>query len=412
MRGKFVHPVVVTVREFDPNKDRERVEAVERICEVGPSGKLSLFTDLHGDPICRVRNSPTFLMLVAEIGEETVGMIRGCIKTVTCGKKQCRQGKNNNTEPGSNSKQVPIYTKLAYILGLRVSPHHRRMGIGLKLVLRMEEWFRDNGGEYAYMATEKDNVASVKLFTDKCGYSKFRTPSILVNPVFAHRVTASSKVTIIQLAPNDAELLYRSKFATTEFFPRDVDSVLSNKLTLGTFLAVPRGSYRPDTWPGSAPFLEDPPPSWALLSVWNCKDVFTLQVKGASRVKKTLAKTTRLLDRAIPWLRLPSIPNFFQPFGFHFLYGLGGEGPQAAKMLRALCAFAHNFAKDSGCKVVATEVSSQEPLRCAIPHWKMLSCEEDLWCIKRLGEDYSDGSLGDWTKSPPGFSIFVDPREF
>jgi hypothetical protein len=56
--------IVVNVREFDPNKDKESVEAVEKICEVGPSGKLSLFTDLHGDPICRVRNSPTFLMLV------------------------------------------------------------------------------------------------------------------------------------------------------------------------------------------------------------------------------------------------------------------------------------------------------------------------------------------------------------
>lgn len=407
----------LTVREFDPNKDKERVEAVERICEVGPSGKLSLFTDLHGDPICRVRNSPTFLMLVAAIGEETVGMIRGCIKTVTCGKKQHRHGKNTNSssEQGvnvCNSEQVPIYTKLAYMLGLRVSPHHRRMGIGLKLVKRMEEWFRDNGAEYAYMATEKDNVASVKLFTDKCGYSKFRTPCILVNPVFAHRVTTSSKVTIIKLSPNDAESLYRNKFATTEFFPRDVDAVLNNKLSLGTFIAVPRGSYWADTWPGSARFLADPPSSWALLSVWNCKDVFTLEVKGASRVRKTLAKTTRVLDRAMPWLRLPSIPNFFQPFGFHFLYGLGGEGPKAHKMLLALCGFAHNLAKDRGCEVVATEVSSQEPLRCAIPHWKMLSCEEDLWCIKRLGEDYSDGALGDWTKSPPGFSIFVDPREF
>lgn len=59
--------VVVSVREFDPNKDREGVEAVEKICEVGPTGKLSLFTDLHGDPICRVRNSPTFLMLVCNI---------------------------------------------------------------------------------------------------------------------------------------------------------------------------------------------------------------------------------------------------------------------------------------------------------------------------------------------------------
>jgi hypothetical protein len=59
--------VVVNVREFDPNKDRESVEAVEKICEVGPSGKLSLFTDLQGDAICRVRNSPTFLMLVSYI---------------------------------------------------------------------------------------------------------------------------------------------------------------------------------------------------------------------------------------------------------------------------------------------------------------------------------------------------------
>ncbi|TKY55621.1 N-acetyltransferase HLS [Spatholobus suberectus] len=234
----------------------------------------------------------------------------------------------------------------------------------------------------------------------------------LSTPFSLTDVKTPSKVTIIRLAPNDAESLYRNKFATTEFFPRDVDAVLNNKLTLGTFLAVPRGSYRADTWPGSARFLADPPPSWALLSVWNCKDVFTLEVRGASRVKKTLAKTTRVLDRAMPWLGLPSIPNFFRPFGFHFLYGLGGEGPDAAKMVRALCAFAHNLAKDRGCKVVATEVSSREPLRYAIPHWKMLSCEEDLWCIKRLGEDYSDGSLGDWTKSPPGFSIFVDPREF
>ncbi|CAI8609368.1 unnamed protein product [Vicia faba] len=405
--------VVVSVREFDPNKDRESVEAVEKICEVGPSGKLSLFTDLHGDPICRVRNSPTFLMLVAEIDNETVGMIRGCIKTVTCGKKIIRQTKSAE----SISNHVPVFTKLAYVLGLRVSPNHRRMGIGLKLVQKMEEWFRENGAEYSYMATENDNVASVKLFTDKCGYSKFRTPSILVNPVFAHRVKTSSKVTVIKLAPNDAELIYRNKFSTTEFFPRDIDSVLRNKLTLGTFLAVPcNGKYGPgpgpENWAGSEAFLLDPPSSWALLSVWNCKDLFTLEVKGASRVRRVLAKTTRVIDKAFPWLRLPSIPNFFEPFGFHLMYGIGGEGPEALKMVKSLCGVAHNLAMENGCSAVATEVSSCEPLRFAIPHWKVLSCEEDLWCIKRLGEDYSDGSVGDWTKSPPGFSIFVDPREF
>jgi len=61
--GEELSPTLV-VREFDLNKDRERVETVERSCEVGPSGKLSLFTDMLGDPICRVRHSPAFLMLV------------------------------------------------------------------------------------------------------------------------------------------------------------------------------------------------------------------------------------------------------------------------------------------------------------------------------------------------------------
>ncbi|EEF37087.1 probable N-acetyltransferase HLS1 [Ricinus communis] len=398
---------MIVVREFDPSRDRVGVEEVERRCEVGPSGKLSLFTDLLGDPICRVRHSPAFLMLVAELGEEIVGMIRGCIKTVTCGRKLSRHVKNNDPP-----KPLPVYTKVAYILGLRVSPSHRRMGIGLKLVRTIEEWFRENGAEYSYLATENDNHASVKLFTDKCGYTKFRTPSILVNPVFAHRLAVSNRVTIFKLPPNDAELLYRRRFATTEFFPRDIDSVLNNKLSLGTFLAVPRGSYTHNSWPGFDKFLSDPPESWAVLSVWNCKDVFRLEVRGASRVKRTFAKTTRIVDKALPFLKLPSVPELFRPFGLHFLYGVGGEGPHAVKMVKALCAHAHNLAKERGCGVVATEVSSCEPLKLGIPYWKMLSCAEDLWCIKRLGEDYSDGSVGDWTKSPPGVSIFVDPREF
>ncbi|XP_042516178.1 probable N-acetyltransferase HLS1 [Macadamia integrifolia] len=409
--------VVVVVREFEPDKDRVGVEEVERKCEVGPSGKISIFTDSLGDPICRVRHSPAFLMLVAEMAgnraeeeREIVGMIRGCIKTVTCGKKFSRNGKNLKT--------VPVFTKLAYILGLRVSPSHRRMGIGLKLVGEMEEWFRGKGAEYSYMATDKDNEASVKLFTDRCGYAKFRTPSILVQPVFAHRVSIPKRVRIFQLSPFDAESLYRRRFSTTEFFPRDIDSILHNHLSLGTFVAVVVDvasgdpNHNPSSpWPGSDCFLSDPPESWAVLSIWNSKEVFTMEVKGASRVVRGLAKTTRIVDRALPWLRIPSVPELFGPFGFHFLYGLGGEGPDAVRLTKALCGFAHNVAKERGCGVVVAEVSSREPIKSGIPHWKRLSCDEDLWCMKRLGDDYSDGSVGDWTKSPPGRSIFVDPRE-
>lgn len=63
MVGEVVEKVLV-IREYDPKTDLSGVEDVERRCEVGPSGKLSLFTDLLGDPICRVRNSPAFFMLV------------------------------------------------------------------------------------------------------------------------------------------------------------------------------------------------------------------------------------------------------------------------------------------------------------------------------------------------------------
>ncbi|KAF8377635.1 hypothetical protein HHK36_031017 [Tetracentron sinense] len=368
---------VLVVREFDTLKDCSGVEEVERRCEVAE----------------------------LDAQKEIVGLIRGCIKTVTCGKKLPRNGKNTKNP-------LPIYTKLAYILGLRVSPSHRRIGIGLKLVCRMEEWFRENGAEYSYMATDSDNQASVKLFTERCGYEMFRTPSILVQPVFGHRVRIPKRVTIFQLGPSEAESLYRRRFSTTEFFPRDIDSVLNNKLSLGTFLAVSVGLFNPGSWPGVDGFLSDPPESWAVLSVWNSKEVFTLEVRGASRVRRGLAKTSRVVDRVLPWLRIPSVPEVFRPFGFLFLYGLGGEGPDAVKMMKGLCGFAHNLAKERGCRVVATEVSSREPLRLGIPHWKRLSCAEDIWCMKRLGEDYSDGSIGDWTKSAPGLSIFVDPREF
>ncbi|KAG2327193.1 hypothetical protein Bca4012_036187 [Brassica carinata] len=373
---------VVVVRDYDPTRDLKRVEELEKSCEVG-----SLLVDLMGDPLARIRQSPSFYMLVAEIENEIVGMIRGTIKTVTRGGNALHDG----TSP------VISTTKLAFVSGLRVSPYYRRMGIGLKLVQRLEEWFRLNDAAYAYVQTESDNAASVKLFTEKSGYSKYRTPIFLVNPVFNHRVTVPRRVKIIKLDPSAAESIYRNRFSSTEFFPSDINSILTNKLSLGTFLAVPRGGdYVSGSLPGS----------WAVISIWNSKEVYKLQVQGTSRLKRTLAKTTRVLDGALPFLKIPSFPNLFKPFAMHFMYGIGGEGPRAAEMVEALCSHAHNVAKKSGCAVVAAEVGSCEPLRAGIPHWKALS-PEDLWCLKRLRDD--DGV--DWTKSTPGLSVFVDPRD-
>ncbi|KAH0467941.1 hypothetical protein IEQ34_002974 [Dendrobium chrysotoxum] len=401
----------VVVREYEAEKDRSGAEAVDRMCDVSPSGGVSLFMDHLGDPVCRVRNSPAFLMLVAETcgpgNGEIVGVIRGCVKTITCGKTTPRSSAGGGMAAG---EAVPIFTKAAYILGLRVSPSHRRMGIGLKLVKRLEDWFRSNDAEYSYMATDKSNLASLRLFTHHLNYTKFRTPRILVHPVFAgHRLPLPSSTTLLHLPPSSAESLYRRIFSTTEFFPRDIDSILNNPLSLGTFLAYPTQSFSYTT---IHHFLTRPPKSWAVLSVWDSSSLLQFELRGVPRLKKGMAWTTRAVDKAVPWLRIPSVPDLFSPFGGYFLYGIGGEGPEADKMLRVLCRNAHNMAREGGCRVVATEVAAGEPLVKGIPYWRSLSFEEDLWCVKRLADEYRDGAVvGDWTRSVPGTSIFVDPRE-
>ena len=123
-------------------------------------------------------------------------------------------------------------------------------------------------------------------------------------------------------------------------------------------------------------FLAAPPPSWAVLSVWNCMDAFRLEVRGAPRLMRAAAGATRLVDRAAPWLGIPSIPNLFAPFGLYFLYGLGGAGADAPRLARALCRHAHNMARDGGCGVVATEVSACDPVRAGVPHWARLGAED------------------------------------
>jgi len=61
--------------------------------------------------------------------KEIVGMIRGCIKTVTCGQKLDLNHKSQN------DVVKPLYTKLAYVLGLRVSPFHRYPSVFLPLII-------------------------------------------------------------------------------------------------------------------------------------------------------------------------------------------------------------------------------------------------------------------------------------
>ncbi|KAF3963669.1 hypothetical protein CMV_011968 [Castanea mollissima] len=386
---------VVVVREYE-EREKLAVEELERRCEVGQQqqGKPSLFTDLMGDPLCRARHVPLHIMLVAEYGDgEIVGVIRGCVKTVTRG----------------NS----IYVKLGYILGLRVSRTHRRLGIGTKLVQKLEKWCKQKGAEYAYMATDCTNEASINLFTQKCSYMKFRTPTMLVQPVHAHHKPIGSSIAIVKLTPQLAESIYHRTFANSEFFPKDIDNILSNKLNLGTFMALPKNSFF--KWDPKTGIL---PPSFAITSVWNTKEVFKLQVMGVSKLTYLCCMGTRLVDACMPWLRLPSFPDVFRQFGVYTLYGLHMEGQTkriARSLMKSLCSFVHNLARDDvGCGAVVAEVGQWDPVREAIPHWKRFSWAEDLWCIKKLADSSEKCDTADWIKSQSSNSsvIFVDPRDF
>ncbi|KAG6382250.1 hypothetical protein SASPL_158116 [Salvia splendens] len=159
------------------------VEELEQRCEVGQPGKPSLVTDLMGDPIARVRNFGN-----------------------SWGDKGVHKNGNEWKE-----KLISNLCELAYILGLRVSSTHRRLGIAIKLVQELEEWCKKNGADYAYMATECSNQASLNLFTQKCNYMKFRNPTVLVQPVHLHHKPLPSDITIVRVPPNLAESMLRVK---------------------------------------------------------------------------------------------------------------------------------------------------------------------------------------------------------
>lgn len=391
---------LIHIREFDPEKDVRRVEELESRCEVGPSGSVAIYTDLLGDPICRIRHTPAYTMLVAEYGVEgeMVGLVRGSIKAVVCGNKQLQPGE----------QRIPLFTNAAYILGLRVSPTHRRMGIGLMLIQAVEKWFRANGADYVYMATEKDNEACIKLFVEKCGFAKFRTAAILVHPVHSHSKRISTRANILKLDVIEAENLYRECMGTAEFFPKDIDTILGNRLSLGTWVAIPGA----EQWQRSA--CSSGCTSWAVISVWNTSEVFKMNVKGVRMATRLYAATSRFFDKALPWLNIPSVPDVFRPFGVAFLYGVYAKGPESGELMNHLCRFAHNLAKEKGCRLIATEVGGCDPLKNCIPYWDCFSCPEDLWCIKKLTQTSSSADEKeeyDWSKSTPGARLFVDPRE-
>ncbi|OEL26269.1 putative N-acetyltransferase HLS1-like [Dichanthelium oligosanthes] len=421
---------MIRVREFDVAGDLRAVEELERLCQVGLSGDqgsdpaadhdggaeekkrsgkkkqkkksgMSLYVEQIGDPFARVRHAPDHVMLVAVYGEEeeVVGVIKACTRMVSRGKKK---------HSFSSSKQQ--FVKVACLLGLRVSPSHRRLGIATELVRRAESWCAARGAAYATMATTESNAASLALFAGRFAYAPFRRPVFLGHPVHRHRARVPRAHRVLRLPPPLAAAAYAALLppSAAEFLPADLPALLNHKLTLGTYLAIERGGP------------EDParPPSFAVLSVWDATRSLRLRVGGAPTLLRASLAAARALDRHAPWLQVPSVPDIFRPFGTYLLYGLRMSGPEGPALLRSLCRHAHNVArKNPACAVLAADLGPEDPAAAVVPHWPKFSCDEDVWCIKKLGATADGNAAGDdteddWTTSPPPGVLFVDPREF
>ncbi|KAL6888785.1 hypothetical protein ACP4OV_009811 [Aristida adscensionis] len=422
---------MIRVREFDMARDIPAIEELERRCQVGLSGDqcpddtavaagadiadkkkarkknskkqqrgMSLYAEQIGDPFARIRHAPDHVILVAEYGEEeeVVGVIKACTRMVSRGRKKLSL---------SSTKQ---FVKVACLLGLRVSPSHRRLGVATALVQRAEAWCAARGAAYATMATTASNAASLALFAGRFAYAPFRRPVFLGHPVHRHRARVARAHRVLRLPPPLAAAAYAALLPphAAEFLPADLPALLAHKLTLGTYLAIERG--------GPDPALS---PSFALLSVYDATRSLRLRVGGAPALLRASLAAARALDRHAPWLQVPSVPDVFRPFGTYLLYGLRMGGPEGPALLRSLCRHAHNVArKNPACAVLAADVGPDDPAAAAVPHWPRFSCDEDVWCIKRLAAGAANADAGDdsedddWTTAPPAGVLFVDPREF
>ncbi|CAN6237337.1 unnamed protein product [Urochloa humidicola] len=434
---------MIRVREFDVARDLRAVEELERLCQVGLSGDqgsdpaadhgggggaehkkkkktssnnknkkrgMSLHVEQIGDPFARVRHAPDHIILVAEYGEEeeVVGVIKACTRMLSRGKKK-----------HSFCSSKPQFVKVACLLGLRVSPSHRLLGIATELVRRAESWCAARGAAYATMATTESNAASLALFAGRFAYAPFRRPAFLGHPVHRHRARVPRAHRVVRLPPPLAAAAYAAVLppSAAEFLPADLPSLLAHKLTLGTYLAVERrrrGAIGGGAGGGAPPQAS----SFALLSVWDATRSLRLRVGGAPALLRASLAAARALDAGAPWLRVPSVPDIFRPFGTYLLYGLRMAGPEGPALLRSLCRHAHNVArKNPACAVVAADLGPEDPAAAVVPHWPKFSCHEDVWCIKKLGnaaagDDDGDGEEDDWTTAPPPGTLFVDPREF
>ncbi|KAK9287623.1 hypothetical protein L1049_016059 [Liquidambar formosana] len=386
----------VLIREFNEDRDDEVVKKLERSCDIGSKKGISTFSNMMDDPLCRIRLYSVHVMLVAELLEnrDLVGVVRGCIKRVGTGFEG-------------------THMKMGCILGLRVSTRHRRMGIGLKLVKSIEEWLIRNGAQYTFLATEEDNIASTNLFTLKCKYENFSPLVIFIQPVTFLAKDIYQDIKIEKLHIDQAISLYKNRLRGKDIYPTDMDVILKEKLSLGTWVSYFKG----EEWIGlhsqekNEDIITRSPTSWAIFSIWNTCEAYKLQIRRSHPFKFFHATLSHAREKIFPCLKIPIFGSLQKPFGFLFLYGLHGEGERLGELMKSIWGFASKLAENvKDCKVIMTELGVSDPLREHVPQGSSTSCINDRWYLKRVNGPIDEKD--DLMAMRPAGNVFVDPRDF
>ncbi|CAJ1963186.1 unnamed protein product [Sphenostylis stenocarpa] len=386
----------VLIREYNEDKDVKMVRKLERNCEIGTEKLVSTFTNMMGDPLSRIRLFPLHVMLVAELLEsrELVGVVRGVIKNV-------------GTLSGS-------LLKMGYILGLRVTPTYRRKGVALRLVTAVEEWMVRNGAEYAFLATEKDNDASKNLFTLKGNYVNLGSLVIFVQPTSALTKHISRDIKIEKVDIDLAISLYRRILRTKDLYPLDMDVILKEKLSVGTWVSY----YKKEGWlnlrskvNNEELLSNETSSSWVIFSIWNTCEAYKLQVTKSQLLRFLLTTLNHAREKVFPCLKMSVSDSLCRSFGFLFLYGIHGQGENLGELLESMWKFTSRVGEGMrDCRVVITELGFGDPLADHVHQTDSISCIDDLWYIKRLSS-HVDEKVDEMLMRQVG-NVFVDPRDF
>ncbi|XP_045833181.1 probable N-acetyltransferase HLS1 [Trifolium pratense] len=304
------------------------------------------------------------------------------------------------------------------ILGLRVSPTHRRKGVGLKLITSIEEWMLRNGADYAFLATEKNNNASKNLFTNKCNYVNLTSLTIFLHPTtFPTNHISNKDIKIDKINIDQAISLYTRIFKTKDLYPLDMDVILKEKLSLGTWVSY----YKNEGFKLNNEDITTNS-SWIIFSLWNTCEANDNKVHDKTKLFQPLrflhATLNHAKDKICPCLRMLGNESLMcESLGFLFLYGLHGEGENLGGLMESIWSFTSKLGeKLKDCRLVITELGFGDPLVNHVPQMESMSCIDDMWYTKRLARD-SDDDVDDELvqqqvmKRQLG-NVFVDPRDF